>query len=434
MSCSRCSSSSSSCTTCSCSGSTVPYYAATGVRVENNCEKIYENQFSFALCASTSWNIPACGFTAILKVPGVQNVAIGSYLWNPNYGYFEISSIDVDNETVGITNNCNEENAAAGTQIPACTCFVVTAEPVSTGGASELFPYVAIDFTAPANTDCIDITVTTINGLNAGETISIGSGFYTISSLVSATVITICNDGDGILAGTPVIAQDAANNYVYPIAVVSSCCNALTPRVTDLETDLAALTASTATLSGTVATNTANIAVNTAAIATVNSTLASTYVAVLDRVTTAVTVSNTIVDTAIYSKSIAANTLAAGRMLRLTMVGQLGNVTGGVQFGTIRLYLGGVLIGITTGGIDITPPSNRDVLLTYNIIATGAATQRGTLLVDSAYDVASPSPTVIYTASTANSLIANTLQLNIQLSTASASLSFIMHAAVLEYV
>jgi hypothetical protein len=115
--------------------------------------------------------------------------------------------------------------------------------PPVESGQSELFPYVAIDFTAPANGDCIPITVTTINGLSVGDTISIGTGFYTIDSFVSDTVVQICNDGDGILPGTSVIAQDQFGNYQYPIYVTSSCCVDLSARVDVLETTLDNLSA-----------------------------------------------------------------------------------------------------------------------------------------------------------------------------------------------
>ncbi len=249
MSCSRCYSSSCSGTCCS---TAIPYYAATEVCEEDNCEKIYVNQFSFSVCPANSWNVPLCGQTALLNVTGVQGVSIGSYLWHTNYGYFEVTSVDTDKGQIGITNNCTTGNADVGVQIPACTCFVVTAEPTDAGDPSDLFPYVAIDFTAPAVGNCIDITVTTINGLTVGDVISIGTGFYSIASFSSSTVMNICNDGDGILAGTSVIAEDVAGNLVYPISVTSSCCADLQPRMTAAEADIATNTADIADISSTV--------------------------------------------------------------------------------------------------------------------------------------------------------------------------------------
>lgn len=235
MACSKCNSSSCSCpTTCG-----TAYYNNAEVCEEDNCQKIYESQFYFALCPVSSWNIPLCGQTSILSVPGVQGVSIGSYIWHTAYGYYEIISVDVNKGQIGIVNNCTLGNASPGTQIPACTCFTITDTPLGGNETSSFFPFVAIDFTAPADTDCIDITVTSTNGLTPGDTLSIGTGFYRLDTIVSPNIITICNDGEGIAAGTPVIAQDAFGNYQYPIGVTSSCCATLIPAVAALEADMA---------------------------------------------------------------------------------------------------------------------------------------------------------------------------------------------------
>jgi hypothetical protein len=430
MACSRCSS--SSCTGCS---GVVPYYSLTPVCEEDNCEKIYVDQFSFALCPTNSWNVPLCGQTSILKIQGVQGVSIGSYLWHTQYGYFEVTSVNTDTGEVGITNNCTTGNASVGTQIPACTCFVVTAAPADAADPSDLFPYVAIDFTAPAVSDCIDITVTTINGLTVGDIISIGTGFYSIASFTNSTVMNICNDGEGILAGTAVIATDVAGNYVYPISVVSSCCADLTPRMAAAEADIVTNTADIATNTTNIATNTASIVTNTTNIATINSTLASTYSAALDRSVTTVTVASSAAATTVYSYSVGANVLTSGRMLVLTLLGQGGNTTGVPQDVLFDVYFGGVLIMSTPPGQSITTATNRQFVLTVRLMGTGAATQVGSLVVDASNDAADTgqAPFVEQATPTANSAIANILRVDVTLSASSASLSFIKRCAILEY-
>jgi len=237
MACSSCGSSSS----CSCTGTA--FYNEADVCAEDNCEKIYEQQFTFAVCPTNSWNVPLCGQAAVLSVSGILGASIGSYLWNNSFGYFQVTAVDTDKETITVTNTCVEGNAAAGTQIPKCTCFIVTDTPADANLTSDLFPYVAVDFTAPANGDCIYITVTTINGLSAGDVISIGTGFYDVDSFLSSTVVKICNSGDGILPGTSVIAKDLSGNYIYPIAVTSSCCVAIAADLATLTADVAAFAA-----------------------------------------------------------------------------------------------------------------------------------------------------------------------------------------------
>lgn len=232
MACSSCRS--STCTGCSAR----PYYAESPVCEEDNCQKVYVNQFSFAVCPTNSWNVPLCGQTSILNVDGVQGVSIGSYLWHTNYGYFQVTSVNTSNGTIGITNDCTTGNATPGTQIPACTCFVVTDAPAGTNNNANLFPFVAIDFTAPPDATCIDITVTNANGISIGDTVAIGSGTYFVDSISSTTLITICNEGEGITPGTPVIAQDAFGNYQYPIGVIASCCTVLAADVATLQTEM----------------------------------------------------------------------------------------------------------------------------------------------------------------------------------------------------
>lgn len=202
---------------CSCSN-LVPFYDDVPSCEEDHCERIYVNQFSFAVCAEDSWNVPACGQTAVLSVPGVRGITVGAYLWHPNYGYFEIQQLNSKNGTIGIVNPCFDGNASPGTQIPKCTCFTVTDLPSDIASQSGIF--VAFDFTAPAEGNCIDITLTSTASLVEGNLIQIGTGVYLLSEVKANNVVTICNEGEGIIAGTPVVAQNVSGQYQYPVTQI----------------------------------------------------------------------------------------------------------------------------------------------------------------------------------------------------------------------
>lgn len=219
--------SSSSCSSSQCCdniqrASPAPYYACVPSCPEDHAKNTIYQQFYTTIKSSTAWNIPACANTAVIKVPNLASMLVGSYLWNGNYGYFEVTAVDLTLGQVTIKNNCNDGNEPAGTAVPACTDFIVIDPPSTSGGSSDLYPYVAIDFTAPANGDCLLITVTTVNGLAVGKNVQIGSGTYRVDSIDSNSTITICNDGDGITPGTSVIAKNDAGEYQYPIILIDT--------------------------------------------------------------------------------------------------------------------------------------------------------------------------------------------------------------------
>lgn len=201
-----------------------PFCGPTSSCPEDHCQEIISQQFVAALKITNSWNVPDCGGSATLYISGLVAVSIGSYLWNSQYGYFEVIGFDKDTNQVTVENPCIEGNAPEGTTVPACTYFIVTDTPLgaSGGGAPSLYPYVAIDFTAPNDSTCLLITVTNVNGLVVGKNVQIGAGMYRIESIPDGTHITICNDGDGITPGTPVIAKNEANQYQYPITLIDA--------------------------------------------------------------------------------------------------------------------------------------------------------------------------------------------------------------------
>ena len=248
MGCNKCGSNeingNSSCTTtCGCSSSTptcgstcipgtpAPYNApCVSTCPQDHTQNVIINNFQGAVRIANAWNVPACGETSIVVINGLTTITIGSYLWNPNYGYFQVVAFNPTNFQVTLQNDCTSGNVPEGTQVPACSDFTITDGPAASsggGGNPTLYPYVAIDFTAPANGSCIDITVTNTNGLAVGKNIQIGSGTYLLAGISSSTIINICNEGQGIAPGTAVIAQNAQGNYQYPVILidVNPCTN-----------------------------------------------------------------------------------------------------------------------------------------------------------------------------------------------------------------
>lgn len=202
----------------------LPHYSCAPACPEDHTQKIVINKFAADIKITSSWNVPVCGESAIVTVPGLTAIAIGSYIWNAEFGYFEVTAFNAGTQQITIANRCTDGNAAAGTNVPACTEFIVTDPPVDISTQSGAC--VAVDFTAPpacpAVGCCINITLTTVTGIISGGIVQIGTGFYTVDAVLPNDIITICNNGDGILPGTSVIALDASGNYQYCLTILSS--------------------------------------------------------------------------------------------------------------------------------------------------------------------------------------------------------------------
>lgn len=231
-----CGSSNCSCVGSSCCGNSVPsislpYYASVPACQESHCQEIWVNKYPLCVKIDNPWNIPNIGAQATVIVNDATTAQTGSFLWNSLYGYFEIISFNASTHEMVIQNSGVDGNAAAGTLVPACSCFVVTVPPTEVNQLSNLYPYVALDFTAPNNGSCTLITVTNVYGVIVGKNVEIAGGVYRVSAVTPPDVIEICNDGDGLAGGTPVIALDGAGNYQYPVILVdaSQCSN---PEVT----------------------------------------------------------------------------------------------------------------------------------------------------------------------------------------------------------
>lgn len=199
-----------------------PFYACAPVCPESHTQTLVVQNFYYDIAAQNTWNIPNCGETAVLFVPGLKSIAIGAYIWSSEFGYLEVTAFNASTNQLTVKNNCNAGNAGPGTNVPACSKFTVSDPPADNSETTD--SCVAIDFTAPADTVCIPITLTNLDSIQVSDEIQIGAGRYRVQSIDGPNIITICNDGLGLVAGTAVIAQDPAGNYQYCITLVSTCC------------------------------------------------------------------------------------------------------------------------------------------------------------------------------------------------------------------
>lgn len=169
--------------TCSCSSCTSS---------STNCATVCT-----ALVVSNSWNVPACGASAILSVAGLTTVLIGSYVYSPSYGWFRISAFDSVNAQITVVNDCLSGNASPGSVVPALTTFIFGAPP-----AYDSFAFVITNaWAVPA---CAASVVLDTAGL---ETVLIGSyiwlsgyGYFRITAFDSInqelTVVNDCTSGN----------------------------------------------------------------------------------------------------------------------------------------------------------------------------------------------------------------------------------------------
>lgn len=187
---------------------------------ENHCLEIITTEYGPDLQTDSVLTIPSCQNTAAVAIKGLVSAMVGSFIWSPFYGYYEIVSFVPDTRTLIVKNHCTVGNAAAGTQVPLCSLFVVTGPPCNL--ANSDVPYLTSDFVVPIVSGCTAVSVTDTTNLSNGDTIVIGPYAYLLSTVVNSTSILICNQGDGGPPGTTVSALNASGNYQYPIIIINS--------------------------------------------------------------------------------------------------------------------------------------------------------------------------------------------------------------------
>lgn len=199
-----------------------PFYMNQPMSPEDSTKYIFQGQYSYGITFPADWNTPLIGASAILKTPTVtSNIPIGAWLWNVQFGYFQIVAFDFENQLLTITNSASTQDQVVvpGSAVPSCTTFLLTPTPSDISNQAGVF--VKLDFTAPAINVPLDITLTGTEGLQAGGKVQIGTGVYSLVAIKANDVVTIENTGDGIIPGSPVIAQTVNGLYQYPVTYIS---------------------------------------------------------------------------------------------------------------------------------------------------------------------------------------------------------------------
>src|SRR3972149_329755 len=187
---------------------------------ENHCLEIITNIYSTGIQVSNSWIIPSCNDYAILIVPNLLAVHLGSYIWNNSFGFYEIVAYNSLNGELTIKNNCNVSNAAPGTEVPTCTIFIITDIPCDQ--LEDLFPFLASDFTAPNVGFCTAIKVTTTISLFVGAIITLSTGAQNKAVSVTGTINTVTTTLTNTI-GIALINPSVNRNMQAMYAIIASC-------------------------------------------------------------------------------------------------------------------------------------------------------------------------------------------------------------------
>jgi len=83
------------------------------------------NQYSAAIRVITEWAVPTPGQLVTLRVAALADILVGSFIWNPDYGYFSVEVYDPEGQQIKVQAVAGY-TATVGTSIPGCTKFILT--------------------------------------------------------------------------------------------------------------------------------------------------------------------------------------------------------------------------------------------------------------------------------------------------------------------
>ena len=198
------------------------------VCVENHCPE------PTVVVASKHWvktlesfNWPNCLATATIKVDDADGLIVGQQLVNVDVGYLTVRTI-INSNTIEVRNECIDASGSdcnkfqPGDPVLSCTKFGVgfppCVEQIETY-LTQTGTHLVSDYLIPEVGDCVDIKITTVDGLTKNDTISISGYEYRIGKIISANAIRICNDGAGGPVGV-LIEDDADGDNLYDHLIV----------------------------------------------------------------------------------------------------------------------------------------------------------------------------------------------------------------------
>jgi len=218
------------CNPCNCGLSLAPYYNEVPGCQESHIKVCSNLSYTAVVTAGTAFNMPACGQSITVTFPGLQKLQVGSFLWNTTFGYLQVTAFDCVNETATLYNDCQPDNAAPGTRIPACTPFNVVDPPADPYDNCGEGVWLTADYATPALNGSITISVSSTAGLLLNQNVQVGHGVYLLTAIVTANSITIKNiGGAGVVPFQIIHALDAQGRCITPIAAYSTDACAETP-------------------------------------------------------------------------------------------------------------------------------------------------------------------------------------------------------------
>ena len=154
---------------------------------------------------------------------------------------------------------------------------------------------------------------------------------------------------------------------------------------------------------------------------------------VYDRSTSEVDVNTTTAETAVYSKSIGAGHMSTDRMLRLRIVADYLQNSGTPNI-TIRVKLGGTTILTITGSTIAASATRRGASLLIEIMNLGATNSQVVTAVAPDWAVGPKLIEQLLQTAAVDTSVAATLEVTVQHSASSASISYRKKSAILELV
>jgi hypothetical protein len=183
--------------------------------IQNHTEVKYVGLAPASVIVANDWNTPAEGDSVAGYLSNVYAITVGTYLYNPAYGWFLINSWNPQNAVIQIYKDDLAATVPAGTFVPAGTSFIVAPRPCCSDDTFILFPFLALNYVIPAIGFTTTINVTSVFGLQAGNRIRIGANVYLLTTIVSNNQVIIENEGAGGTPGDTVVALDSQGNYIY---------------------------------------------------------------------------------------------------------------------------------------------------------------------------------------------------------------------------
>lgn len=211
----------------SCGTPPQPYYVDPKNSVTQDHAAIFrDTQFAAGIKIKEEFVVPALGEDVSVCADNLINLVVGSYIWNPAYGYLQIAHWDSCNKKIGLLNESISGAMLPGAVVSAGTLFAVTARPCCADQDNfQFLPFLAENYVIPGVGDAVTLAVTSTYGLIVGTNVRIGSNIYYLDQINSSLEIIVTNNGAGGTPGTLVDARDVNGDLQYLItsAVVSAC-------------------------------------------------------------------------------------------------------------------------------------------------------------------------------------------------------------------